>query len=210
MALVDESSTLGAVDYPRMLSELGKYGASFVLVTQSLAKLDAIDRNLAPTILSNTDGLTVFQVSAEDARRLRAGARRATLEIEDLVSTRRLQVLRAVVGRTAGARPVFTLRVDRAAARGPDHGAGVRGALGRALRPAASRGRRAEIDAALRERVSTRTGTRTAAASKGPRPDQSQPSRGGRPAGTGDSHRTAGDADWTSATPPMRGNGATP
>src|SRR5690606_33823100 len=33
--LVDESSTLGAVDYPRMLSELGKYGASFTLVTQS-------------------------------------------------------------------------------------------------------------------------------------------------------------------------------
>ena len=53
VGLVDESSTLGAVDYPRMLSELGKYGASFVLVTQSLAKLDAIDRNLAPTIFAN-------------------------------------------------------------------------------------------------------------------------------------------------------------
>ncbi|MPZ49767.1 MAG: TraM recognition domain-containing protein, partial [Dehalococcoidia bacterium] len=49
VALVDESSTLGAADYPRMLSELGKYGASFVLVTQSLAKLDAIDEALRPT-----------------------------------------------------------------------------------------------------------------------------------------------------------------
>jgi len=68
VVLVDESSTLGAADYPRMLSELGKYGASFVLVTQSLAKLDAIDRQLRPTILANIDALTVFQVSADDAR----------------------------------------------------------------------------------------------------------------------------------------------
>src|SRR5690606_4847093 len=52
IGLIDESSTLGAVDYGRMLSELGKYGASFVLVTQSLSKLDAIDRNLAPTIFA--------------------------------------------------------------------------------------------------------------------------------------------------------------
>ena len=83
--LVDESSTLGAVDYPRMLSELGKYGASFVLVTQSLAKLDAIDLNLVPTILANSDGLTAFQVSAEDARRLLPELG-GGLEIEDLVS----------------------------------------------------------------------------------------------------------------------------
>jgi len=83
--LVDESSTLGAVDYPRMLSELGKYGASFVLVTQSLAKLDAIDRNLAPTIFANSDGLTTFQVSAEDARRLTPELG-SGIEVEDLVS----------------------------------------------------------------------------------------------------------------------------
>jgi hypothetical protein len=70
VVLVDESSTLGAADYPRMLSELGKYGASFVLVTQSFAKLDALDRQLRPTILANVDALTVFQVSAEDARAL--------------------------------------------------------------------------------------------------------------------------------------------
>ncbi|MEZ4503962.1 MAG: type IV secretion system DNA-binding domain-containing protein [Dehalococcoidia bacterium] len=85
VGLVDESSTLGAVDYPRMLSELGKYGASFVLVTQSLSKLDAIDRNLAPTIFANSDGLTVFQVSAEDARKLTPELG-GDLEVEDLVS----------------------------------------------------------------------------------------------------------------------------
>ena len=85
LGLIDESSTLGAVDYPRMLSELGKYGASFVLVTQSLAKLDAIDRNLAPTIFANSDGLTVFGVSAEDARKLTPELG-GGIEVADLVS----------------------------------------------------------------------------------------------------------------------------
>ncbi len=85
IGLIDESSTLGAVDYTRMLSELGKYGASFVLVTQSLAKLDAIDRHLAPTIFANTDGLTVFGVSAEDARRLTPELG-GGIEVPDLVS----------------------------------------------------------------------------------------------------------------------------
>ncbi len=84
VALVDESSTLGAADYGHMLSELSKYGASFVLVTQSLAKLDAIDRALRPTIFSNIDGLTVFQVSAEDARYL-APELGGDLEVADLI-----------------------------------------------------------------------------------------------------------------------------
>lgn len=84
VALVGESSTLGAADYDRMLSELTKYGASFVLVTQSLSKLDAIDRALRPTIFSNIDGLTVFQVSAEDARYL-APELGSDLAVEDLV-----------------------------------------------------------------------------------------------------------------------------
>ncbi len=85
LALIDESTTLSAVDYQRMLSELGKYGAHFVLVTQSLAKLDDVDRNLVPTILGNSDGLTVFQVSAEDARHL-VPELGEPVEVADLVS----------------------------------------------------------------------------------------------------------------------------
>jgi len=108
--LVDESSTLGAVDYPRMLSELGKYGASFTLVTQSLSKLDAVDRELLPTILANSDGLTAFQCSAEDARRL-IPELGGSLEVEDLVS---LDDFSAYVRWWDGfARPpTFTLSVD--------------------------------------------------------------------------------------------------
>jgi hypothetical protein len=108
--LVDESSTLGATDYGQMLSELGKYGASFVLVTQSLAKLDAIDRALKPTIFSNIDGLTVFQVSAEDARYL-VPELGGDLDISDLTD---LSDFECYARWSAGGRhlPVASLRVD--------------------------------------------------------------------------------------------------
>jgi hypothetical protein len=108
--LVDESSTLGATDYGQMLSELGKYGASFVLVTQSLAKLDAIDRALKPTIFSNIDGLTVFQVSAEDARYL-VPELGGDLDISDLTD---LSDFECYARWSAGGRhlPVSSLRID--------------------------------------------------------------------------------------------------
>jgi hypothetical protein len=110
VVLVDESSTLGATDYGQMLSELGKYGASFVLVTQSLAKLDAIDRALKPTIFSNIDGLTVFQVSAEDARYL-VPELGGDLDISDLTD---LSDFECYVRWSAGGRhlPVSSLRID--------------------------------------------------------------------------------------------------
>ena len=110
VALVDESSTLGAADYGHMLSELAKYGASFVLVTQSLAKLDAIDRALRPTVFSNIDGLTVFQVSAEDARYL-APELGGDLEVADLID---LDDFECYARWWADGRrlPTFSLRLD--------------------------------------------------------------------------------------------------
>ena len=44
-----------------MLSELGKFGASFVLATQSLAKLDDLSRTMRDTLLANVGCLAVFQ-----------------------------------------------------------------------------------------------------------------------------------------------------
>ena len=110
VALIDESSTLGGADYPRMMSELGKYGASFVLVTQSLARLDAIDRELRPTIFANLDSLTVFQVSAEDARYL-APELGHDLEVSDLVS---LDDYECYARWSSGGHrhPAFSLRLD--------------------------------------------------------------------------------------------------
>ena len=110
VSLVDESSTLAAVDYNRMLSELGKYGASYVLVTQSLAKFDAVDRSLAPTVFANIDGLTCFGVSAEDARRL-VPELGGDIEVADLVSLDDFTCYaRWWDGR--GRPPAFSFRVD--------------------------------------------------------------------------------------------------
>ena len=61
---------LVVVDYESMLSELGKFGASFVLATQSLAKLDDLSRTMRDTLLANVGCLAVFQVAGNDARTL--------------------------------------------------------------------------------------------------------------------------------------------
>ena len=53
-----------------MLSDLSKFGASFVLATQSLAKLDDLSRTMRDTLLANVGCLAVFQVAGNDARAL--------------------------------------------------------------------------------------------------------------------------------------------
>ena len=58
------------VDYESMLSDLSKFGASFVLATQSLAKLDDLSRTMRDTLLANVGCLAVFQVAGNDAREL--------------------------------------------------------------------------------------------------------------------------------------------
>ena len=83
--IVDESSTLGAIDYSRALSELGKFGGNMILATQSLSKLDGVDEQLARVIFANIDGLTTFQVSAEDAARIEPELG-SEISVEDLIS----------------------------------------------------------------------------------------------------------------------------
>jgi len=69
--VADEFQSIPGVDYPGLLAELQKMGASFILATQALGQLDAIDRALRPSILSNVSTLFVFQTSADDADLLR-------------------------------------------------------------------------------------------------------------------------------------------
>ena len=72
--LVDEFHTMPGADYEAILSELAKYGANLVLATQSLARLEALDReherSLRATVFANLDGLFAFHTSAEDAEYL--------------------------------------------------------------------------------------------------------------------------------------------
>lgn len=67
MVVIDEFQAIPGVDYAALLAELQKMGASFVLATQTLRQLEALNPVLGPTILANVDSLFVFQVSAEDA-----------------------------------------------------------------------------------------------------------------------------------------------
>lgn len=70
VVIIDEFQSIPGVDYPALLAELQKMGASFVLATQALGQLDAIARELRPSIMSNISTLFVFQSSAEDAQYL--------------------------------------------------------------------------------------------------------------------------------------------
>ena len=70
LVVIDEMQTMPGVDYESMLSELGKFGASFILATQSLAKLADLSPTMQDTVLANVGCLAVFQVAGADARRL--------------------------------------------------------------------------------------------------------------------------------------------
>jgi hypothetical protein len=67
--ILDEFQTLPGVDYAA-LAELRKYGATFILATQSLQYLDKLDPVLLPTVLANVRQMVIFHMSAEDAEAL--------------------------------------------------------------------------------------------------------------------------------------------
>ena len=70
LVVVDEMQSMPGVDYETMLSELGKFGAAFILATQSLGKLGDLSRTMQDSIMSNVGCLAVFQVAGNDARTL--------------------------------------------------------------------------------------------------------------------------------------------
>lgn len=71
VVVVDEFQSIPGVDYPGLLAELQKMGASFILATQALGQLKVISEDLHASIFSNIATLFVFQTSAEDADFLR-------------------------------------------------------------------------------------------------------------------------------------------
>jgi hypothetical protein len=93
---------------------MAKYGASLVLATQSLARLDALDREhqraLRATLFANLDGLFAFHTSAEDARYL-VPELGDGVDVEDLVSLGEHRCYaRLSVGRER--LPVFSVELD--------------------------------------------------------------------------------------------------
>ena len=110
--LVDEMQSMPGVDYESMLSELGKFGASFILATQSLAKLDDLSRTMRDTLLANVGWLAVFQVAGSDARQLVWELGKDRVTEEDMVS---LPVHHCYVRATVGTErmPAFSMMVRK-------------------------------------------------------------------------------------------------
>ncbi len=127
LVVVDEMQSMSGVDYEAMLSELGKFGASFVLATQSLAKLDDLSRTMQDTVLANTGCLAVFQVAGSDARRLVWELGRERVSEDDVTS---LPVHHCYVRATVdGERlPAFSMMVRRPEPGDAGTAAGVRAA----------------------------------------------------------------------------------
>ena len=86
LVVVDEMQSMPGVDYESMLSELGKFGASFVLATQSLAGLDSLSPTMRESLLANVGCLVVFQSAASAARELVWELDRDRVTEEDIVS----------------------------------------------------------------------------------------------------------------------------
>ena len=127
LVVVDEMQTMPGVDYESMLSELGKFGASFILATQSLAKLDDLSRTMRDTLLANVGCLAVFQVAGSDARHLVWELGKDRVSEDDIVS---LPVHHCYVRSTVGIErmPAFSMMVRRPEEGDPSVAARIRGA----------------------------------------------------------------------------------
>ena len=127
LVVVDEMQSMPGVDYESMLSELGKFGASFVLATQSLAKLDDLSRTMRDTILANVGCLAVFQVAGNDARTLVWELGKDRVSEDDIVS---LPVHHCYVRATVGKErmPAFSMMVRKPEEGEPDVAARIRAA----------------------------------------------------------------------------------
>ncbi len=112
LVVVDEMQSMPGVDYDAMLSELGKFGASFILATQSLAKLDDLSPVLRHSILANVGCLAVFQVASTDARLLVEELGGNRVSVDDITS---LPVHHCYVRATVGTErlPAFSMEVRR-------------------------------------------------------------------------------------------------
>jgi hypothetical protein len=193
--LVDEFQSMPGADYETILSELAKYGANLVLATQSLARLDALDREhqraLKATVFANIDALFAFHTSAEDARYLVHELDEEQVSEQDLVS---LGEHRCYARLSAGPErlEVFSVELD---APPPDDPA----RRDRLVADSADRyGRdRAAVDAALQQALDRVRASRGSRAAEATREDETA----GGPDGRGAAGEAGGPGDEATAPP---------
>lgn len=134
LVIIDEFQSLPGVDYPALLAELQKMGASFVLATQALKQLDELGATLRASILSNISTLFVFQTSADDADVLRH-------ELDDEVDAtdiinleRHCCYIKTAIGKTR--LPIIHIETEKPALENDEIAAKVRARVSRYTRPA--------------------------------------------------------------------------
>ena len=134
LVVVDEMQSMPGADYESMLSELGKYGASFILATQSLAKLDDLSPTMRDTLLANVGCLAVFQVAGSDARQLVWELGKDRVSEDDITS---LDVHHCYVRATVGTErlPAFSMMVRKPEPGDPAVAARIRADASAYLRP---------------------------------------------------------------------------
>ena len=108
--VVDEMQTIPGVDFPGMLSEVGKFGGALCLVTQSLSAMQELGDTMRDVVLANIGCLVVFQVAAVDAQKLVWELGKERVSEDDITS---LPAHHAYVRVTSeGLRiPTFTMRL---------------------------------------------------------------------------------------------------
>jgi hypothetical protein len=136
LVVIDELQAIPGADYESMLSELGKFGASFIMATQSLARLEDLSRTLRDTIFSNIGCLVAFQVSAADARYLTWELDHDQVTEADLTS---LPAYSCYVRATVGGEklPPFSMELKPPEAGDPAAAAAIRELVARYTRPRA-------------------------------------------------------------------------
>ena len=134
LVVVDEMQSMPGVDYESMLSELGKFGASFILATQSLAKLEDLSPTMRDTLLANVGCLAVFQVAGSDARQLVWELGKDRVSEDDIVS---LDVHHCYVRATVGTErmPAFSMMVRKPEGGDPAVAERIRAGASAYLRP---------------------------------------------------------------------------
>lgn len=123
LVIVDEFQSIPAVNYGALLSELQKFEVAFVLGTQSLARLRAIERELPGIIFASVATLMAFQVNHEDAKYV--SGELDGVPPPSLVNLEPFHAYVKTTGRDGRRLPVYSMRSNPPIAPDPDVAAQV-------------------------------------------------------------------------------------
>lgn len=133
LVIIDEFQSLPGVDYPALLAELQKMGASFVLATQALKQLDELGTTLRASILSNISTLFVFQTSADDADVLRHELDDEVQATDIINLERHCCYVKTAIGKTR--LPIIHIETEKPAPENDDVAAKIRARVQQYTRP---------------------------------------------------------------------------